>query len=466
MSWDEIPGDLRSKYLRAAAMTVAQLLRLVGRLQYDPADLPALRVLLQRFHAIAGWGGLCGVPAFTVAGQLGEHDCASLLAASVLPEQRHLDQISALVHLLMREIRQRQATAEIQELPDASPELHEQPASPEIQERPEASPEIQASPDAWPEIQALLAAAPRSASPTHRRQPAPPAAIDPITADLLAGRPDGRAEPAGAPVAERQARPRCRALCVGVPDAFGGQLRGMLARHGILTQFAATSDEAGLQLSAGMPDAVIVGRELVDGSGYVLADYLRCSEAARRQPVVLVVGGSGDAADLAEQVRCGADGAFPAPVDGTAVAACLAELLERRHSGAPRVLCLEPDPAHALALRELLHDAGYSVRLASDPRRLAGQMSAFDPELVVLDLPHPDATTGDLVRRLRAGKRCAVVPILFLTDPNEPLSAAPSMLGAEYLAKPIAAPAFLAAVAGRVERLRALRQLFADSAPR
>jgi DNA-binding response OmpR family regulator len=408
MSWDEIPGDLRSKYLRAAAMTVAQLLRLVGRLQYDPADLPALRVLLQRFHAIAGWGGLCGVPAFTVAGQLGEHDCASLLAASVLPEQRHLDQIGALVHLLMREIRQRQAAPEIQEQPDATPEIQEQPA---------ATPGLQAP-------------------------------------------------PAAAPVAERQARPRFRALCVGVPDAFGGQLRGMLARHGIVTQFAGTSDEAGLLLSAGMPDAVIVGRELVDGSGYVLADYLRCSEATRRQPVVLVVGGSGGAADLAEQVQCGADGAFPAPVDGAAVSACLVELLQRRDSGVPRVLCLEPDPTHALALRELLHDAGYSVRLASDPRRLARQMSAFDPELVVLDLPHPDATTGDLVRRLRAGKRCAVVPILFLTDPDEPHSATPSMLGAEYLAKPISPPAFLAAVAGRVERLRALRQLFADSAPR
>lgn len=449
MSWDEIPGDLRSKYLRAAAMTVAQLLRLVGRLQYDPADLAALRVLLQRFHAIAGWGGLCGVPAFTVAGQLGEHDCASLLAASVLPEQRHLDQISALVHLLMREIRQRQAAPELQGPPAALPEIP-----------PAAAAGTQAPPADAPAI--------------HRRQPAPPAAIDRLGIDLLVHFPEGGAERAPAPAApaaplspppqvtERQARPRFRALCVGVPDAFGGQLRGMLARYGILTQFAATSDEAGLLLSAGMPDAVIVGRELVDGSGYVLADYLRCSEGTRRQPVVLVVGGSGGDADLAEQVRCGADGAFPAPVDGASVAACLAELLARRDSQAPRVLCLEPDPAHALALRELLHDAGYSVRLASDPRRLTRQMSAFDPELVVLDLPHPDATTGDLVRRLRAGKRCAVVPILFLTDPNEPLSAAPSMLGAEYLAKPVSAPAFLAAVAGRVERLRALRQLFAD----
>jgi DNA-binding response OmpR family regulator len=391
MSWDEIPRDLRSKYLRAAAMTAAQLLRLLGRLQYNPADAVALRVLLQRFHAIAGWGGRCGVPAFTVAGQLGEHDCAALLAACVVPEARHLDQIRSLVLLLLREIRQQQA-------------------------------------------------APAAGAACEQRE------------QIFA--PD------------RAPRPQYRALCVGIADTEGGQLRRLLARRGICVQFADTSDDAGLLLTAGMPDAVVVGRELVDGSGYVLADYLRCSEGTHRQPIVLIVGGAGEPADLAEQVRCGADGAFAAPFDAAALAASLAELLARRDSEAPRVLCLEPDPAYALALGEVLHDAGYRVRLANDPRRLARQMSAFDPELVVLDIPHPDATTGDLVRRLRAGKRCAVVPILFLTDPGQSLPATPAVLGAEYLARPASPAGLLAAVAGRVDRLRALRQLFADTAPR
>jgi DNA-binding response OmpR family regulator len=105
MSWSEIPVELRSKYRRAAAMTVAQLARLVNQLDHDPGDVAALKILLRRFHGLAGWGGQYGLAPISVAAQLGEHDCTTLLGGNVVPDRRHLDQIHALIPILRRTLR-------------------------------------------------------------------------------------------------------------------------------------------------------------------------------------------------------------------------------------------------------------------------------------------------------------------------------------------------------------------------
>jgi CheY-like chemotaxis protein len=97
-----ISGE-RIKHLRAAAITAAQLARLLAELRQQ-GDLGALRLLLDRFHRLAAWSGVNGFSAISAAAQCGEHDCSALVGAGIKPEDCHLDQIRALIHLLRREI--------------------------------------------------------------------------------------------------------------------------------------------------------------------------------------------------------------------------------------------------------------------------------------------------------------------------------------------------------------------------
>jgi DNA-binding response OmpR family regulator len=477
MSWDDIPTKLRSKYLRAGSMQVARLMRLLGRLQVDPADLGALRALLHCFHSLAGWSAVEGLPLVGVAGQLGEHDCSALLSASTVPERRHLDQIKTLIYLLRREIRQQRsalALAGTAAAARAAAIADELIAAPPL-----ASPvDLAALPvhDAVPAFAAHLALpalsplSPLAALPEEPTLPAPlafaaPAVRPALRAALRAASPPAPAAGEGARQEPRRAadtKPLRRALLVGMHEEEAELLRRSLKPHGIALDAVETSFEAGSILGGGLPDAVIATADLADGTGYVLADYLRGLPGGQ-QTVVVILGAAGHGSDPGELVRCGIDAFFAGPADGAALAACVAQQLERQEQDAPRVVCLEDDAAAALALRELLHEGGYRVRLCNDPRRLLRLTLSFDADLLLMDVPQPDGTASDLVRRLRQDPRSAIVPIVLLTDAGRPRSTAPSLIGAEYLAKPVAAADLLTSVAHRIDRSRALRRLFAES---
>jgi DNA-binding response OmpR family regulator len=475
MSWDDVSLDLRTKYLRAGSMKVARLTRLIGRLQIDPNDVEALRALLLCFRALAAWSAVDGLPLVGVAGQLGEHDCSALLSASAMPEGRQLDQLKTLIYLLRREIRQqRRALALAGEDAAATPAPPAPPAASAALRV--AAPAALPPHDAVPALAPAAAMAPESPEASALAAPAEvlTAAASParhalaVAAALAAGETvllEARRRAAAGETVQLEARrqaaaqPARRALLVGMEEEEANVLRLFLEPHGIALEAVETSFEAGRILGGGLPDAVIAMAELADGTGYVLADYLRGLPGGQR-PVVVILGGAGRGRNAGELVRCGIDAFFAGPAEGAALVGCLTQLLERQQHDAPRVLCLEDDPAEALALRELLHEAGYRVRLCNDSRRLLRLTSSFDAELILMDVPQPGGTASDLVRRLRQDPRSAVVPIVLLTS-GSPQPAAPSLIGVEYLAKPVAAADLLATVAQRIERGRALRRLFA-----
>ena len=106
MNWHEIPRSLQLRYLHAAAITVAQLGRLLAEVERDAGTggRQALKLMLRRFYGLAAWAGLNGLAAVWVAAQRGEHDCSTLAASHVMPQPAHLDQIGAQVDVLRHEI--------------------------------------------------------------------------------------------------------------------------------------------------------------------------------------------------------------------------------------------------------------------------------------------------------------------------------------------------------------------------
>lgn len=384
------PTGLKSKYLRAAAMTVAQLFRLVGQLRQDAGDTAALRLLVRRFHGLSAFGGAFGLAAVAVIAQIGEHDCATILRTRMPPDRAQLEQIRALV-LQLRRVIARQRASGGGGLGEVLP----------------------VSPDAD---------AARTSSP-----PLPPQRL---------------------------------ALAVGLRDLDWATVASRLALHGFAVQTADTCKQAGRVFAGGLPDAVIAAADLPDGTGCLLAHYVRSLEGGD-QPVVVIVQGPGGGCGPDELARCDADAAFETPVSWSAVAETLADSLARRRS-APRILYLSqaPDPATA----QLLDDAGYRVRCCPDPSRVARDLSSFNPALVMTDLPRSSATVGDLRRCLLGDKRYAAMPVLRLAP--EPMPGRDGAAGGADRLECSAEPAaLLAAVATRIERTRALKRMFAADLP-
>jgi diguanylate cyclase (GGDEF)-like protein len=129
-----------------------------------------------------------------------------------------------------------------------------------------------------------------------------------------------------------------------------------------------------------------------------------------------------------------------------------------------RILVVEDDPGQAGSIRQTLETAGHQVRVCDDPRRFAGDLAAFDPELVLMDLVLPGVTGYELVRSLRQAPGTSAPPVLYLAAQGEmhghPETAHPG--GGDHLVKPTPPKALLAAVAGRLERHRRTRQPVSD----
>jgi two-component system, OmpR family, response regulator MprA len=114
----------------------------------------------------------------------------------------------------------------------------------------------------------------------------------------------------------------------------------------------------------------------------------------------------------------------------------------------PRVLVVEDDEEIAQVLQRSLRLEGYEVRIAGDGESALDQSSAFNPDLVILDLGLPKLDGIEVARRLRAADD---VPILMLTARDALESRVEGLdSGADdYLVKPFERQELLA-------RLRAL----------
>jgi diguanylate cyclase (GGDEF)-like protein len=125
-----------------------------------------------------------------------------------------------------------------------------------------------------------------------------------------------------------------------------------------------------------------------------------------------------------------------------------------------RILVVDDDPAQAGSIRATLESAGHEVQVCDDPRRFAGDLAAFDPELVLMDLVLPGVTGYELVRSLRQAPGSPAPPVLYLAARGEMHARTESAraVGDDHLVKPLSPAALLAAVGGRLERHRRARQ--------
>ncbi|HEU4349792.1 MAG TPA: response regulator [Actinoplanes sp.] len=127
----------------------------------------------------------------------------------------------------------------------------------------------------------------------------------------------------------------------------------------------------------------------------------------------------------------------------------------------PRVLLIEDDPQGAELMRTQLTGAGYSVDVA--PSGEAGLLSAgaHPPDAIVLDVTLPGIDGWEVIRRLKADKRLAGIPVFFASIVDE-RQAGLALGASDFFVKPVDQAALLGALARSVAARPVPRVLVVD----
>ena len=80
-----------------------------------------------------------------------------------------------------------------------------------------------------------------------------------------------------------------------------------------------------------------------------------------------------------------------------------------------RILLADDNESNIIAIREYLHDRGYTVTIASDGYEVLTMVDNVHPDLILMDIQMPRFDGLVTIRRLRALPAYATLPIIALT---------------------------------------------------
>jgi diguanylate cyclase (GGDEF)-like protein len=165
--------------------------------------------------------------------------------------------------------------------------------------------------------------------------------------------------------------------------------------------------------------------------------------------------------DFASRVRAtqlGADGYILKPLDVPRLVSRIVQVFEQRRSLPQRVLIVDDDVDLATHYRLVLQSAGLDAEVLHDPKKILEKVSAFRPELILMDMYMPVVSGPELAGVIRQFDKWTSLPIVYLsteTNLNKQIEAMNS--GADdFLMKPISDAQLIAAVRVRIERARHL----------
>ena len=192
------------------------------------------------------------------------------------------------------------------------------------------------------------------------------------------------------------------------------------------------------ELGKQLPHGLIVQIPLPDGDAYELVEHVRSLQGGEDLAVIIVSKQTGFL-DKVRSIHCGADSHFEKPVDVKLLMRRLRYLMEKHRQDSMRILSVEDDPDQAAFIRAFLESAGYQVRTCTDPKNFDAYLSAFNPDLVLLDVMLPGMTGYELARYLRQDERHATLPVIFLTTHGniEARIEAARSGGDDHLVKPV-----------------------------
>lgn len=186
-------------------------------------------------------------------------------------------------------------------------------------------------------------------------------------------------------------------------------------------------------------------------------DYVR--HVAQTMPVILLCHEPRFELQLAA-ARAGVKAVLWEPFDTVEIGAWLSSFDEMQ-AGPLSVLIVDDDELAAEAYAMSLARTGIKTRIETQPQQTIDAISAFNPDLVVLDMHMPDVDGIEVAHIIRQSRKNLSLPIVFLSaEQDEELQVQARQIGGdEFLTKPISLDLFAARVKIRAERAVALRQV-------
>lgn len=244
-------------------------------------------------------------------------------------------------------------------------------------------------------------------------------------------------------------------------ELLGKDLKLMLDQFGYDVRLFARFGDAEMAIRSDKPDALIMDVMFP-------AEGLNATEVLGRSAVfqglscpLLFMSSSSDFDSRVRAARLKASGFLVKPLDVSQLVDKLEQLFSNRQRQPFRILIVDDDETLSTHFRLALMSAGMAVEVLNDPSQVINCISAFRPELVLMDVNMPNYQGPELASVIRYHEEWIGLPIVYLsaeTDVDRQIEA----LGRgadDFLTKPISDSRLIAAVKVRVERARQLANL-------
>jgi DNA-binding response OmpR family regulator len=128
--------------------------------------------------------------------------------------------------------------------------------------------------------------------------------------------------------------------------------------------------------------------------------------------------------------------------------------------GAFSILIVDDEPKNIQLLGNILKTNGYDVEFATDGETALDWLKARGFDLVLLDIMMPGLNGYEVCEKIKADKRIAHIPVIFLTakTETEDVVKAFDAGGVDYVSKPFKTPELLARIRTHIE-IKTLRAL-------
>lgn len=241
--------------------------------------------------------------------------------------------------------------------------------------------------------------------------------------------------------------------------ALATSLAAQLSHFGYRVRIFGSPGEIADDETSALPCAIIMDIGFPEGQLAGPAAVKGALKKSLHDVPVIFISARGDFTARLEAVRAGGVAYFTKPVDLGALLNALDAFSGQTLPAAYRILIVDDSEAITAFYRQVLMSAGMEAMVVNDPAKIAGPLSEFNPDLILMDIYMPICTGIELATLIRQQPSFVGIPIVFLsteTNTNRHLVAL-RQGGDDFLCKPIDPARLISVVSSRAERGRILR---------